>query len=319
MNLPLLALGWWMLRGRSAGRVDGDYRDDTSAVRALDRAQHVGAIRPPPPRTVSKDSGQHPAPPPPPEGQSPDEAWHRMATTQANTVIMYEQSQEGLGRPPANSQPADISAWLKDRNLSPLYLYPEFGWGPSDGKPLERHAAYDLGERDHVEWWAALDGTWSYHHVWGGTDLGRLIDQIASIAAQALDATGQWGLAAMIQTAQAIVDHKPIGELAQAIKADWDEVQDEARIVFSVMTGDWGTAWDAATDFGRDLQPLLDSFKGQPAPDRNGLPILDQPSPLPHPMPPPLDHPLRPGLASVGGYRKAPRRDPRAQAKRRKR
>lgn len=316
-------LGWRMLQrqGGGGGAIAGDYSEDTRKTQRLDRAQHVGAIRPPPPRTVSSGSGSHPAPPPPPAGQSPEEAWTQMATVQGNTVVLMEQQPGGLARPAANSQPADIAAWLTKNNLSPLYLFPEFGWGPSDGKPLERHVSYDLGDNDHVDWWAALDGTWSYHHVWGGVNVGRLLDQIVNIVAIGTSLMGWPGMGTMLHTIQAIADHKPIGELGDEIKQDWTDTLDAARIAFAVLTGDFQRAWDAATDYGRDLQGLLDAFKGAPAPDRNGVPIIDQPSPLPHPMPAAVTHPAKPGLATVGAYdpKAGKRSRPSSKAKRRKR
>ena len=242
-----------------------------------------------------------------------------MATTQGNTVLLLMHQPGGLGRPAANSEPSQIADWLRAHNLSPLYLYPEFGWGPSEGKPLERHAAYDLGDKNHVDWWAALDGTWSYHHVWGGVDVGRLIDTIVSVVAVGSSLMGWPGMGTMLHTLQAIADHKPLSELGNEIKQDWQDTLDAARLAFSVITLDYQAAWDAATDYGRDLHGLLDAFNGQPAPDRNGVPMIDQPSPLPHPMPPPMTHPQKPGLASVSGYARAPRAREVSKAKRRKR
>jgi hypothetical protein len=315
VNLLPLFLGWQLLRRQQGpGSIAGDYQEDTRVARRLDRAAHVGAIRPPPPRVVS---GSHPAPPPPPAGESPDEAWSAYATIQANTVLMYQSEPGGLGRPAANAQPSDIAEWLKGKNLSPLYLFPEWGWSPTD-KPLEMHAAYDLGDNDHVEWWAHLDGSWSYHHVWGGVNFGRALDTIVGVVAQLASLTGWFGVGALLHTAQAIADKKPLSDLANALKQDWTDSQDAGELAFSVVTGDWSQAWDAATKYGQDLRPLFAAFRGQPAPDRNGVPILDQPSPLQQPLPKPLNA-STPGLASVSGYSKAPRAREQSKAKRRKR
>jgi len=187
-------------------------------------------------------------------------------------------------RPRADAQPSDQIAWLK-ANLpgwSPMVLWPEFGWSRgADGK--SGSASFDLAPGDHVSWYVNPDGSYGYHHTWGGFDVGRSLESIASDVALGAAAIGWVPLAGFIHVLTAIAYKEPLSSLGQALKDDWDTLGDEVSLATALVSGDWQKAWDAATNFGKDLTKLQGAFAPGNAPDRNGNlsipPLVKTPSP----------------------------------------
>ena len=206
-------------------------------------------------------------------------------------------------RPSASSGPATIHAWCQKYGIAPLFAYPEFGW-----KIVGRSAtaAYDLDSSHHVAWTMTLDGistaevSWGYHEITDGPDLGQIIGDIAKLASM-IPAIGPWvGMA--IDTALAISEGKSISDIGNALKADWDAAMTTCQMGYAVITGNWGHAWDAATEQGKNLEGLYSAWGNQPAPDRFGNETIQLPAPLDLTnIPPPLTNPEAPGLASVSG------------------
>jgi len=300
-----MVLGYLVLNGGLGKRSPtSDYDEDDANARRLDKAHHVGDIVKPA-QVVSQGEAmaQHLlqaaiAAAKSPTPATPDQLWNMLATANAGTWNS-NQAEMLKSRPAANAQPSDINAWLNQWGASPVYAYPEWRWH-FNGR--DATASYDLGQDDHVQWSADALGHWSYQHQWGGTSVGQLLDEAVGIVSKVAALGGMWGVALMLQTAQAIADHRPIGDVVEALKTDFNDLQDGSQLAFSVLSGNWEQAWDAATNYGKDMGPLLEAFKGGPAPDRYGQLVLDTPSPLPHPLPPPLAKPLKPGLASISGY-----------------
>lgn len=221
-------------------------------------------------------------------------------------------------RPSASADPATIHAWCEKYGIPPLFAYPEFGWKIS-GRSAS--AAYDLDSSHHCAWTMTLDGisgsqvSWTYHELTDGPDLGQIIGDIAKLASM-IPAIGPWvGMA--IDTALAISEGKSIQDIGNALKADWDAAMTTCQMGYAVITGNWGHAWDAATDQGKNLEGLIGAWGSSPAPDRFGNETIQLPAPLDVTnLPAPLTNPEAPGLASVSGHPKKTKKGSARRARR---
>lgn len=210
----------------------------------------------------------------------------RQASAQAGAA---ELAAAKLQRPAPSSQPSDIADFLNGpigRYWGPVQLYPEFGWrlttheapsGPVGFNLAETLfpvgtslAAYDMGPGDHVSWNVTPSGQWSYEHTWGGFDLGRTLESIASAVAIVGAAFGIVGLGQFVYLLNAAAGNGLPAELGSALKGDYDNFSSAEDLAKAVAAGDWSSAWNQVTARGTDLLALQNAFSPGPAPDIHG-------------------------------------------------
>ncbi len=182
-------------------------------------------------------------------------------------------------RPSPSAAPSDIAAFLNSpaaHGFGPYQLYPEWGWVT----PAQAHgfgggaswvAYWDYGNGEHVNWWVNPDGSWGYHHTWGGVNLGQTLDSIANVVSTTAAALGMPGAGQFVYLLHALAGHGSPAVLGAALKGDYDNLQAAGNLASAVKGGDWGKVWDQATKSGRDLSGIKAAFDGHP-PDRNGNP-----------------------------------------------
>jgi len=162
----------------------------------------------------------------------------------------------------------------------PLRVYPEFGWHiAKDGSAT---AGYDLGKNDSVTWSQAKDGSWSYHHTWGGFDLGRTLDGIADAVSIVAASFGVVGAGQLVYALHALAGHGSPDELAASLKADYNNLQMSGALAGAVQNGDWGKVWNQAMASGMNLANLQNAFSPTPAPDSHGNLTVPPSSSAPH-------------------------------------
>lgn len=219
----------------------------------------------------------HSPPPMPATLTDAEKRWQALGTTAGNTVKVMTPAVVWAGRPDATAEPADIDTYLSNMpggmskwTMSPVFAYPEMGWA-FDGDSAT--ASYSRASGDNVQWTAQSDGSWTYQHQYPNSlqqTVNSVVNAIITALPIALDLAGFAFAGMFVHVAQAIANHESLSDLGNALKSDWDRTSNAGQLAFNIVDGDWAQAWNAATEYGKDLSAIVAAFSPDWAPDIGG-------------------------------------------------